>query len=176
MDPFDTLGLDPAFDLDVAALEQRYRDLQKALHPDKHVNAPPAERRAALARAVNVNEAYRALRDELQRAQALLVRYGGKVNEDDAGASDPEFLMEVMELREGLAEARMEGDLDAVGRLGQKVGEQAVAVKRELTQQFAALAAGDLSVLPRAAAGVGRMRYYRRFQDEVERIEEEALS
>ena len=176
MDPFDTLGLAPDFELDVGTLEARYRDLQKALHPDKHVNAPPAERRAALARAVNVNEAYRALKDELKRAEALLARHGGKVSEEDAGASDPEFLMEVMELREALAEARAEQDLDAVGKLGARVAEHAKQTRQTLLAAFRALAEGQGADLEQAAAQVGRMRYYRRFQDEVDRIEEDALS
>ena len=59
MDAFDVLGLPPAFDLDAALLEQRYRELQRALHPDRFVKAQASERRASLARAVSVNEAYR---------------------------------------------------------------------------------------------------------------------
>src|SRR5689334_10861752 len=99
MDAFDVLSLAPSFDLEAPELEKRYRELQKQLHPDKFVQASGSDKRASLVRAVNVNEAYRALRDELKRAEILFVRHGGKINEREQPA-DPELLMEVMELRE----------------------------------------------------------------------------
>ncbi len=68
MDPFATLGIDPAFNIDLAAVEQRHRDLSRALHPDKFSGAPAAERRLALNRAIEVNEAWRAVRDPIRRA------------------------------------------------------------------------------------------------------------
>ncbi len=46
--PFDVLGLPHRFDLDPAEIESRYRDLQRAVHPDRHAREAPAERRAAL--------------------------------------------------------------------------------------------------------------------------------
>src|SRR5688572_29875848 len=114
MDPFDTLGLPPTLDLDVQMLEQRYRDLQRALHPDKFAQAASSEKRASLLKAVGVNEAYRALKDELKRAEVLYARYGGVLDEKQQGKGDPELLMEVMELREALSDARASKDAKAV--------------------------------------------------------------
>jgi len=48
MDPFETLGLAPKFDVDLKAAESRHRELSRALHPDRYVKAPAAERRMAL--------------------------------------------------------------------------------------------------------------------------------
>ena len=56
-DPFETLGVEARFDLDLRAVEQRHRDLSKALHPDRYTGAPAAERRMSLSRAIDVNEA-----------------------------------------------------------------------------------------------------------------------
>ncbi len=67
-DPFDTLGVEPRFDLDLAALERRHRDLSRALHPDRYAGAPAAERRLALGRAIDANEALRVLKDPIRRA------------------------------------------------------------------------------------------------------------
>ena len=67
MDPFATLGLARRYDVDPRELETKYRDLQRALHPDRHVSGSPSERRMSLSRAVEVNEAYRLLRDDLAR-------------------------------------------------------------------------------------------------------------
>ncbi len=116
MDPFDTLGLPPRFDLALTEIEQRYRDLQKTLHPDKYAQASASERRASLSHAVTVNEAYRALKDDLKRAEALLLRFGG-APQNKGSAQDPELLMEVMELREALAECRAERDLARARKL-----------------------------------------------------------
>src|SRR5687767_8455314 len=103
MDAFDVLGLPPAFELDSSALEQRYRDLQRQLHPDKFVHASSSERRESLSRAVSVNDAYRTLQDELKRAELVFTRLAGHAP-DPQRTADSELLMEVMELREELAE------------------------------------------------------------------------
>src|SRR4051794_15429497 len=103
-DPFAILGVPRRFSfpagLASAELEQRHRDLSRALHPDRHVNAPPAERRLALEKAVAVNDAFRTLRDPLSRAQALLALHGVAITEGDRASNA--LLMEVMELREEL--------------------------------------------------------------------------
>ncbi|MFY8063434.1 MAG: Fe-S protein assembly co-chaperone HscB, partial [Usitatibacteraceae bacterium] len=56
---FALFRLPVAFDLEVAALEQTYRDLQREVHPDRFANAPDAEKRIAAQWAMQVNEAYR---------------------------------------------------------------------------------------------------------------------
>ncbi len=174
MDPFDTLGLPPRFDLDLTEIEQRYRDLQKTLHPDKFVNASASERRASLSHAVTVNEAYRALKDDLKRAEALVLRFGGA--SDEKRAQDPELLMEVMELREALAESRAERDLPRAQKLSAEVRTREQNARATLEQALVSLAAGATAPLvAKAEADLARLRYYRRFQDEVDALEEEML-
>jgi molecular chaperone HscB len=167
MDPFATLGFDRRYDLDKAELERRYRDLQSALHPDKHTGAPASQRSMTLHKAIEVNEAYRVLRDDTKRAEALFIAMGGKPNAEPA---DPELLMEMMELREALADARTAGASERVRKLGAQVGELAARVRDELTRAFA-----TQSELARVQALLGRLRYYQRFLDEVAIFEDEAL-
>jgi molecular chaperone HscB len=172
MDAFDLLGLTPAFDLDQDELERRYRELQKQLHPDKFVHASSSERRASLARAVSINEAYRDLRDELKRADLLLARHGGP----SAGKAtvDPELLMEVMDLRESLAAARKRKDLPGARKLSVQVAERAGVETQTLRDAFAQIAAGrSEGAIQSAAHALMRLRYFRRFQDEVAAIEDE---
>lgn len=177
MDAFDVLALAPAFDLDTNELEQRYRDLQKQLHPDRFVQASASEKRASLSRAVDVNQAYRVLRDDLKRAEVLLARVA-----KDAGAevaADPQLLMEVMELREGLQEAKAERNHTAVESLAGDVKSRETEARGELSTAFAALLTGQTSLgqdtvtLTRARNALSKLRYYRRFQDEVARFQEE---
>jgi molecular chaperone HscB len=168
--PFEVLGLPARFALDPAVLEARVRDLQRALHPDKHARGTPAERRAALSRAVGVNEAYRALRDDLSRASALL-RVHGRDPKETGTPADPAFLMEIMELRETLAEARAAGAIERIRALASDVAA------REAQTRAALEAALDASSdLDRAERELAKMRYYRRFHDEVALAEEDHVS
>lgn len=169
-DPFDILGLPARFALEADALEARVRELQRALHPDKHAKATPAERRAALSRAVTVNEAHRTLRDDLSRAAALL-RRRGRDPKESGGQAAPAFLMEIMELRETLGEARAARSIERVRTL-------ACEVRASLERSKASLAdALDARIdLDRAEAELSKMRYYRRFLDEVELAEEDAAT
>jgi len=172
MDAFDVLALKPAFELDTNELEQRYRDLQKQLHPDKFAQASASEKRTSLTRAVDVNQAYRALRDDLKRAEILLARLEGEL----AGSptTDPSLLMEVMELREALAEAKSERDVPAVKALQSDVLGREQAAIMSLKQAFQVLQQGpDGAARAEAHRALSKLRYYRRFQEEVARFEEE---
>jgi len=172
MDPFATLGLPREYALDSEALERRYRDLQRALHPDKHVNATPTERRVALGKAVEVNEAYRVLKDDVRRAESLLALLGYVAKGEVA---DPELLMEVMELREALSEAKQVKSLPRVHKLASQVQALAATTRRELAAKLAELPAdATIDVLGVPAALLSQLKYYKRFLDEVNVIEDDA--
>src|SRR6187401_2849327 len=98
MDPFSTLGMPRRYEIDLRELESRYRELQRALHPDRHAGASASQRRMSMLKAVEVNDAYRALKDDLRRAEALLTAYGdGAGAAQDSRPEDPEFLMQMLE-------------------------------------------------------------------------------
>src|SRR5690348_1978030 len=117
MDPLATLGAPRRFDLDLAALEKTHRELSRALHPDKFAQTGASERRAALEKAADVNEAWRIVRDPIRRAETLFALEGIAVGETNEPKPGPVFLMEVMEEREALAEARAARDLSKVRKL-----------------------------------------------------------
>lgn len=175
IDPFDTLGIEPRFDVEQAALEKRYRELSRVVHPDRFAGAGGADRRRALGRAVDINEAYRLVRDPLRRAEALLRRAGHEVSETAQPKASPAMLMEFMELREELAEARASKQLARVAALSAQVERRQDSVLGALREAFGAL--GDRKLAPGEgeplAARLGELRYIRRFLDEVSAIEEE---
>ncbi|MBX3197631.1 MAG: Fe-S protein assembly co-chaperone HscB [Labilithrix sp.] len=173
MDPFATLGAPRRFDLDLSALEKTHRELSRALHPDKFSQASASERRAALEKAANVNEAWRVLRDPIRRAEALFRAEGLAVGETHEPKASPAFLMDVMEEREALADARAARDLARVKALGGGIAARAKAVESKLTNGFAA-GSPPKDELARLLPLLGELRFYRRFIDEVEAIEEEA--
>lgn len=103
---FDLFGLPATFDLDVADLAVRYRELQRRFHPDRFASASAPERRLSVQLTAQVNAAFQTLKDPVARARYLLGMQGVETSEDTDTAMDTNFLMEQMELRESLAEAR----------------------------------------------------------------------
>ncbi len=169
MDPFEALGLDPAFELNLGLLEQRHRDLSRTLHPDRHAASGAAERRMALGRAIEVNEAFRALKDPVRRAEALLARLGVQSGEGKEPPASPALLMEVMERREALAEIRHSKNEPALARLVAEVSRSEARTQAALAQQFALSAPNTAEILKR----IGELRYYRRFLEEAGTIADE---
>ena len=163
-DPFELLGVERRFSLDRAALEQRHRDLSRTLHPDRYVQAPPGERRMALERAVAVNEAFRALRDPLTRAEALLSAHGLAVG--DAERPSQSLLMEVMELRESLDDARRSPE--KVASLLDQVRARSGSEEALIASVFDDQPAPGPDALGRARDALVRLKYFRRFEEEAD--------
>ena len=109
---FELFGLPPAFSLDLQALERAYREIQSRVHPDRFAQAGDAERRASLQWTSRVNEGFEVLKNPVKRASHLLALHGVDVAFETNTAMPPEFLMQQMELREKLEEARDSSSLD----------------------------------------------------------------
>ncbi len=164
--PFEILGLPKRFSLPRAELEQRHRDLSRTLHPDRYTRSPAGERRLALERAVAVNEAFRTLRDPFSRAQSLLGLHG--VSTDDRERPPAELLMEVMELREALDEARE--DSTRVEALRSEVNTRASTEERAVSEVFDRDGDIDPGALSRAKEALVRWRYLHRFLEEADAL------
>lgn len=145
-DYFGLFGLQPSFRLDITALEGIYHNLQSTVHPDRYAHTPESERRLSMQWATRVNEAYRTLKDPLLRAQYLLALNGVDAGQESNTAMPPDFLMEQMEWREAVAEARAAEDVDALEKLLARLGAHAGDVLREVevaldhTKDYAAAA------------------------------------
>src|SRR5262245_28641433 len=129
---FDLFGLAPAFRLESERLEQSYRDIQSKVHPDRFAHAGDAERRASLQWTTRVNEAYRALRDPVQRAKHLLELNGVDVAFETNTAMPPEFLMQQMELREALEDATKTRDGSQLDSLRRELGQSRRALEAQI--------------------------------------------
>ena len=175
-DHFRVFDLPRKFDVDVADLERRYKEMTKVLHPDRFARADARARRASLERSVQLNLAWRTLSQPVARAEYLLSlegidlgeRTGSKQQEEDGNYAtqrvDTALLVEVMELREALAEARGHGDRAKAAAL--VAGVQAHH-DREMAEVAAGFAARQPN-LPAIAAHLVAARYYRRFLEEVQ--------
>lgn len=175
MDPFALLGVDRRFDLDLAAIEKTHRDLSRALHPDRFAQANASERRAALEKAASVNEAWRTLRDPVRRAEALFRTYGVEVGEEHEPKASPTFLMEILEEREALAEARAERNVEKIASLGNAMRDRARETEGKLAAGFHR-ASGPPSCedVQKLLPHLGELRFFRRVLEEISAIEEES--
>jgi molecular chaperone HscB len=114
---FELLGLPVRYAVDPARLEHGYRELQSQVHPDRFAASTEAERRVAMQWATRANEALRTLRDPLERARYLLRLRGYDTEEESNTAMPPDFLMQQMEWRESVADARVSRDAGGLRRL-----------------------------------------------------------
>jgi molecular chaperone HscB len=111
---FELFGLPAVFSLDQEMLEKAYRDIQSQVHPDRFAHAGDAERRASLQWTTRVNESFQVLKHPVSRARHLLELHGVDVAFETNTAMPPEFLMQQMELREKLEEAKDPASLDGL--------------------------------------------------------------
>jgi len=116
-DHFSLFGLIPGFRVDLSDLDSRYRDIQAQVHPDRFANAGDAERRLSMQWATHANEAYQTLKKPLERAKYLLHLAGHDIQAESNTAMPADFLMEQMEWREAVMEARSGGDHHELERL-----------------------------------------------------------
>jgi len=156
-DYFAVLGVERRYELDMAELERRYRELSRAVHPDRFATADARARRASLQRSVQLNEAWRTLKEPFRRAEYLLSLAGVAL----AKEVPPALLMETLELREELGEARAAGDDRKVQAMAAAMRARVGAAMKGVGE---GLGAGDY---PRVATELVALRYYRRFMDEV---------
>ncbi|MFA7096218.1 MAG: co-chaperone HscB [Gammaproteobacteria bacterium] len=166
---FEIFGLPARFALDQEQLAERYRELQRAVHPDRYANAGAQERRLAVQRAAQINEAFQVLRDPLARAKYLLELHGVQVDDGQNTAMDPVFLMEQMELREALSEVRGHAEPQAaLARLFQDISAR--------IQDLTALLGGELDratpdALRQARDNVRKLQFLGRLREEALELE-----
>jgi molecular chaperone HscB len=113
-DDFELFGLPRRFEQDRAVLDARWRALQAEVHPDRFAAEGAAARRVAMQWAVRVNEAYQRLKDPLKRAAYLCELYGTEVDLENNTAMPPQFLMQQMEWRESLDDAKSLAQVEAI--------------------------------------------------------------
>lgn len=106
-DPFTLLGLSPAFELNADEVQRRYLERAARLHPD--VAAAGSGGRATdvsdvADSAAILNDARAVLADPEKRASALLTLLGGP-GSDQEKSLPVGFLLEIMEVREGVEQA-----------------------------------------------------------------------
>ena len=111
---FVLFGVPERFAQDGAALDARWKELQREAHPDRFAAQGAAAQRVAMQWSVRINEAYKRLKDPLKRAAYLCELRGAPIDAERNTAMPPQFLLEQMEWREALEDASSGADVDAV--------------------------------------------------------------
>lgn len=157
---FELFGLPEKFEQDRAAIDARWKELQREAHPDRFAAQGPAAQRVAMQWSVRINEAYQRLKDPLKRAAYLCELRGAPIQAESNTAMPAEFLMEQMELRELLDEASDEAALDVLDR-------RLNATRNETVARIASLL--DVQGDPQAAAQQVRgLMFVERFGQDVQ--------
>ena len=158
---FTLFGLPERFAQDRAAIDARWKELQREAHPDRFAAQGAAAQRVAMQWSVRINEAYQRLKDPLRRAGYLCELRGAAIDAERNTAMPTEFLMEQMEWREALDEAEGEDELDALSqRLAATRSHILATVERLLDRDNDAAA---------AAQQVRALMFIERFAHDVER-------
>jgi len=146
---FVLFGVPERFAQDRARLDQRWKQLQREAHPDRHAAQGAAAQRVAMQWSVRINEAYQRLKDPLKRAAYLCEQRGAPINAESNTAMPTAFLMQQMQWREALDDAATEADLDALAReLSAARAQMLAGIERLLDEaQDASAAANEVRAL-----------------------------
>ncbi|NQZ11360.1 MAG: co-chaperone HscB [Algicola sp.] len=176
MNYFELFNLSFQFDVDVEAIAGTYRDLQRAVHPDKFAHQGERQKLLAVQKSAEVNDAYQTLKNPLLRALYMLAEQGVDIQLEQKTLQDPIFLMQQMEFREQLEDI---SQMDEGDEQDQLIASFENSIKRLTADYYCQL--GTLLVssckvsLENAAIVVRKLKFMNKLSDELERLEETIL-
>ena len=170
---FELFGVEVGYDVDASAIQGRYLDLQRIVHPDRFAGMGERGQRLAVQYAAFVNEAYDTLRSPLKRALYLLELSGFPVDIETNTVMDTGFLMEQMSLREDLGGVHDSSDPEEA--IAEVVG-QAEGLMGSLQEGFvSAWQKQSESSYKEAADFARKMHFVEKLIAEAEELEERLL-
>jgi molecular chaperone HscB len=170
---FELFGLQFQFDIEIDAIAQTYRELQRVVHPDKFAHACAHEQLLAVQKSAQVNDAFQTLKDPLQRAQYMLAEQGIDIQIEQKTLQDSVFLMQQMELREQLEDiAAMDDPDDEIDALEGQIKTMTEQMYSEMTPL---LVSSCKVSLENAANMVRKLKFMNKLREELDRLEESLL-
>jgi len=168
--PFALFDLPVAFQVDSVLLNERYLALQKSLHPDNFSAASAQEQRLAMQKSAEINDALRILKDPIARADSIIaLNTGEQENPEEKSNKDIGFLMQQMEWRETLENIENRKDTDELSAFTKEIDQIRHAILSELST---ALTEQQWDI---ARAITDKLRFIKKLQAEIERVEETLL-
>jgi molecular chaperone HscB len=168
---FDLFGLPISYIIDGNSLSERYRDLQRVIHPDRFANASEQERRMSVQSAALINEAFEILKDPIARAGYLLSLHGVEMDSLNESTQDMAFLMQQMELRDELEEVHGQANpFQSISDLRGRINKQINSLVAQLAVCFETPTEEQLQA---AREILQKMRFLQKLYTEAERVEAE---
>lgn len=174
-DYFEFFDLPRRLAVDPEELKSRFYKLSRLLHPDRYTRRSEQERRFSLEASSILNDAYRVLKDPIQRAEYVLRQEGFPVGDQRNKDVPPELLEEVFELNMALDELRG-GETEALPQLDamrRNFLGMLAAIDRELEAMFArhdaAPEEGRRQILAEIRSALNRRRYISNLVQEADR-------
>lgn len=161
---FDLFHLPQRFAIDLNALDRAYHEVQNQTHPDRFVHAGSVEKRVAMQWATRANEAYQTLKNPLARARYLCELNGVALQTESNTAMPAAFLMQQMEWREALDDARESRDMGALETLDAELRNVRAAELQLIEKNL------DDRDYAAAAQGVRRLMFIERFEEDIARV------
>jgi len=158
---FELFHLPQRFAIDLSALDKAYHEVQNQVHPDKFAHASDTEKRVAMQWATRANEAYKTLKSPFRRAAYLCELNGVDLQIESNTAMPGAFLMQQMEWREALDEAKAAKDIGTLERLEIELGAARKTVLEKIGKQL------DANDFHEAAQGVRQLMFLEKFGDEI---------
>ena len=162
---FELFDLPISFQIDKSKLNQQFRSLQSAYHPDKFVNEDDAAKRYSIQCTSFINDAFETLNSLRVRARYLLVMKDVEFNDDTDTTNDGEFLFQQMEYRQQIEQAQAESSPNAVIDELDKIDAVVKQHAQKLYEQFESNYLEEK--YDEAKQVVLKMKYYERLQGEV---------
>ena len=161
---FELFQMPVMFEIDTQQLDAAYREVQGRVHPDKFVTATDAEKRVAMQWATRANEAYQTLKNPLKRAMYLCEMNGVDLATESNTNMPTAFLMQQIEWREALDEARDTKNQSALEQLENELIQKRALLLSLVTQHLNAAQYND------AGEQVRQLMFVEKFGDEVGRV------
>lgn len=164
---FALMSLPQRFSIDPAQLDARWKALQREVHPDRFAADGAAAQRVAMQWSVRVNEAYQRLKHPVRRAAYLCELAGVAVDAERNTAMPASFLMQQMEWREALDDARTVDALDALADDVRQTQRKHLAELARLLDPVPPALHPTADQAQAAAQGVRALMFVERFAQDV---------
>lgn len=110
MNYFELFNIPVSFIVNTKEVKQKFYELSRRYHPDFFAQEDKSEQGEILEMSSNVNKAYKTFQNKEETIKYVL-QLKGLLEEEEKYQLPPDFLMDMMELNEQLADAKMKEDL-----------------------------------------------------------------
>ncbi|XP_039248355.1 iron-sulfur cluster co-chaperone protein HscB-like isoform X2 [Styela clava] len=157
---FEIFNMDEKFDISTLKLQKDFKDMQRVFHPDKYSLQGAREKDLSAQISSLLNVAYKTLLDPLSRGVYMLKQRGITIDEETQ-LSNPEFLMEIMELNEQISSSENEENL-------RKIQDEVVETYNELINEISI--AFNSNKLVDAKEYIIKLRYYNNVSEKLKHL------